>query len=225
MAIAAWSAKVVASSICLSVNGRTVLRVNTMRPIGTPSRSSGNTKDGTKPPKSLGLLSMCILDQPQRHLPGQVYVRSRHAQAPCRAPGIIGPSRMYSWYSRVVTIARHIRVAISNWAERMATLSASQRRAADFTSVSSTAWRSNADRLMTLRTSAVAVCCCRDSRSSLNYPRVLHRDYGLVGEVVASSICLSVNGLTSSRVSERTPTIVPSRRSGTPRIVLYPNAC
>ena len=43
--------------------------------------------------------------------------------------------------------------------------------------------------------------------------------------VVTSSICFSLNGLTSSRVSERTPIIVPSRRSGTPRIVLYPNAC
>src|SRR6266487_3163886 len=50
----------------------------------------------------------------------------------------------------------------------MNALSASQRRAADPTSVSSTACKSNVDRLMTLSTSAVAVCCCSDSRSSLS---------------------------------------------------------
>jgi len=35
---------------------------------------------------------------------------------------------------------------------------------ADSTSVLSTLLRSKVERLMTLRTSAVAVCCCRDSR-------------------------------------------------------------
>ena len=46
--------------------------------------------------------------------------------------------------------------------------SASQSRAADSASVSSTACRSKVERLMTLSTSAVAVCCCSDSRSSLS---------------------------------------------------------
>src|SRR5262245_50599055 len=41
MAITAWSAKVSTSSICLSVNGRTVDRVTTRTPIGMPSRSRG----------------------------------------------------------------------------------------------------------------------------------------------------------------------------------------
>ena len=41
IAITAWSAKVVTSSICLSVNGRTSERSTTMTPIGVPSRSSG----------------------------------------------------------------------------------------------------------------------------------------------------------------------------------------
>ena len=46
--------------------------------------------------------------------------------------------------------------------------SASHSRAADFTSVSSTVCRSKVERLMTLSTSAVAVCCCSDSvRSSV----------------------------------------------------------
>ena len=37
---------------------------------------------------------------------------------------------------------------------------------------------------MTLSTSAVAVCCCSDSRSSLEQPRVLDGDDGLGGEVL-----------------------------------------
>jgi hypothetical protein len=47
-------------------------------------------------------------------------------------------------------------------------MSTSHKRAADSVSVSSTARRSKVERLMTLRTSAVAVCCCKDSRSSLS---------------------------------------------------------
>ena len=50
----------------------------------------------------------------------------------------------------------------------MTAISASHSRAADSTSVSSTACRSKVERLMTLSTSAVAVCCCSDSRSSLS---------------------------------------------------------
>ena len=41
IAIAAWSAKVDTSSICLSVNGRTCKRVNVSTPIGLPSRNIG----------------------------------------------------------------------------------------------------------------------------------------------------------------------------------------
>ena len=56
---------------------------------------------------------------------------------------------------------------------------------------SSTVCRSNAERLMTLSTSAVAVCCCRDSREIVGalaqlakQPRVLDGDHGLLGEVL-----------------------------------------
>ena len=45
----------------------------------------------------------------------------------------------------------------------MAAMSASHSRAADSISVSSTACRSKVERLMTLSTSAVAVCCCNVS--------------------------------------------------------------
>ena len=39
MAITAWSANVLTSSICLPVKGRTERRTRMMMPIGTPSRS------------------------------------------------------------------------------------------------------------------------------------------------------------------------------------------
>src|SRR6516225_12393883 len=47
----------------------------------------------------------------------------------------------------------------------MRPLSALHRRTAFSTTFSSTGWRSNAERLMTLRTSLVAVCCSRASAS------------------------------------------------------------
>ena len=37
IAMTAWSANVSSSSICLTVNGRTVLRLSTRTPIGLPS--------------------------------------------------------------------------------------------------------------------------------------------------------------------------------------------
>ena len=55
IAIAAWSAKVVTSSICLSVNGRTSRRVNARTPIGLPSRNIGTPRMVRKPPKLLRL--------------------------------------------------------------------------------------------------------------------------------------------------------------------------
>jgi len=44
IAITAWSAKVPASSICFSVNGRTARRPSDMTPIGLPSRKSGTPR-------------------------------------------------------------------------------------------------------------------------------------------------------------------------------------
>ena len=56
-------------------------------------------------------------------------------------------------------------------------------------SVSSTVLRSKVERLMTLSTSAVAVCCCSDSVKIVGarlhlveQPHVLDRDHRLVGE-------------------------------------------
>ena len=109
--------------------------------------------------------------------------------------------------------------------------SAPQRRAADSASVSSTVWRSNAERLMTLRTSAVAVCCSRDSVSSR--VRVCtssnKRTFSIAitawsAKVVTNSICLSVKGSTLSRRRLIAPSGTPSRSSGTARTVRWPSS-
>ena len=65
----------------------------------------------------------------------------------------------------------------------MSALSASHSRAADSTSVSSTVCRSKVERLMTLSTSAVAVCCCSDFAQLVEQTRVLDGDHGLSGEI------------------------------------------
>ena len=48
---------------------------------------------------------------------------------------------------------------------------------------------------------------------------ILDGDCGLVANVETSSICLSVKGRTSDRVSVKTPIGTPSRDIGTPMIV------
>src|SRR6266567_1514157 len=91
----------------------------------------------------------------------------------------------------------------------MAALSASHNLAADSTRVSSTAWRSNVDRLMTLSTSAVAVCCSKESRSSfsrralgignIHDPAIEHRGAGHVvvreGNWKSQSYCFGIAGI------------------------------
>jgi len=67
----------------------------------------------------------------------------------------------------------------------MFALSARQSRAADSTSVSSTACRSKVERLMTLSTSAVAVCCCSDSRNSSSRRVIAHRPRSCQGNAVS----------------------------------------
>ena len=84
----------------------------------------------------------------------------------------------------------------------MAAKSASQSRAADSTSVSSTVCRSKVERLMTLSTSAVAVCCCSDSRSSLSSRVFSMAMTACAAKFVTSAICLSVNGRTSGPVDD-----------------------
>ena len=72
---------------------------------------------------------------------------------------------------------------------------------------------------MTLSTSAVAVCCSSDSRSSPSSRVFSMAITAWSAKVVASSICLSVNACTTLRSRISTPMGIPSRISGTPRIV------
>ena len=74
-----------------------------------------------------------------------------------------------------------------------------QRRAADSVSVSSTACRSKVERLMTFSMSAVTVCCCRDSRSSLSKRTFSMAMTAWAAKFCTSAICLSVNSRTSCR--------------------------
>ena len=57
--------------------------------------------------------------------------------------------------------------------------------------------RSNVERLMTLSTSAVAVCCCSDCRNSLSSRVFSMAMTAWAAKFSTSSICLSVNGRTS----------------------------
>jgi hypothetical protein len=79
----------------------------------------------------------------------------------------------------------------------MAAISASQSRDADSVSVSRIGCRSNVDRLMTLSTSAVAVCCWSDSRSSFSNRVFSMAMTAWAAKFCTSPICFSVNGRNS----------------------------
>ena len=75
-------------------------------------------------------------------------------------------------------------------------------------------------------TSDVAVCCSSDSDSSrvrccsASNSRVFSMAITAWSAKVSTSlICFSVNGRTSARYRLKMPTGIPSRRSGTPRMV------
>ena len=65
-----------------------------------------------------------------------------------------------------------------------------------------------------LSTSAVAVCCCRDSRSSLSSRVFWMAMTACAAKFFNSSICLSVNGCTSCRKITIAPTSASSLSSG-----------
>ncbi len=166
MAITAWSAKVETSSTCFSVKGSTVLRPRKMTPIGCPDRRRGTPSRVRNP------AAFCCS--------GNAYSGSARTSGICTA--------LPSSSTRPTTLPRpgYIRTdseALVHSGEKLylvawwwpppsassrviAAISALQSFAADSVSVSRTGCRSNAERLMTLSTSAVAVCCCRDSRKS-----------------------------------------------------------
>ena len=67
--------------------------------------------------------------------------------------------------------------------QQMAAESASQRRTAFASMAWNTGCRSKVERLMTLSTSAVAVCCCKRFAQLVEQARVLDGDDGLVSKV------------------------------------------
>ena len=77
---------------------------------------------------------------------------------------------------------------------------------------------------MTCNTSAVAVCCSSDSRSSVNSRAFSIAMTAWSAKVRTSSICRSVNGSTRFRERLIEPSTAPSRSSGTPSPVRRPAA-
>jgi hypothetical protein len=81
--------------------------------------------------------------------------------------GVHGVERSIAWSAFVVYVLQDAS-ALPDLILRPSLPSYRPHTAARPTSVSSTACRSKVERLMTLSTSAVAVCCCSDSRNSLS---------------------------------------------------------
>src|SRR5262245_23874441 len=103
-------------------------------------------------------------------------------------------------------------------------LSASHNLTAFSTSVSKMGCSSNAVRLMTLSTSAVAVCCWRDSRSSLRRRVFSMAMTAWAAKDSMSATCLSLNEATSRCMVPITPITVPSRTNGVEICELYPKS-
>src|SRR6266487_3021049 len=102
----------------------------------------------------------------------------------------------------------------------MAACFASHSLAADSTSVSSTGCRLKVERLITLSTSAVVVCCTNRSLharlracTSPNKRTVSMAMTAWSANVVTSSICLAVNGCGVVLVIASAPAVLPSREA------------
>ena len=99
IAITAWSAKVVTSSICLSVNGTHLLaRHRMITPIGVPSRSSGTPSHG-RIWHLLRLSKMCTPDRQKIRNMNRVALQQ---DAPASVPrplamGVVLTSSTNSW--------------------------------------------------------------------------------------------------------------------------------
>ena len=99
---------------------------------------------------------------------------------------------------------------------------ASQRRAADSVNVLSTGCRSKVERLMTLSTSAVAVCCWRRFAQLVEQPRVLDGDDRLRSEVLDQLDLLIGEWPHFLAINEIAPTSSSSLSIGTANSVVRP---
>ena len=199
IAITAWSAKVVTSSICLSVKGHTEVRPRPKTPIGVPSRSSGTPSHGAIAAELLCLAQLVLrIGMNIEHLyDGLPSSKARPITLP--RPGLNGVRSNSS-----LTFVEKPKLACERkkpcpLGRRYAPCPPRTAGPPTSTSVSSTACRSKVERLITLSTSAVAVCCCRDSRSSLSSRVFSMAMTAWFAKFWTSSICLSVNGRTSWR--------------------------
>ena len=188
----AWSAKVWTSSICaVGERHRLVARRARKRRSTSPSRNSGTPSTARERRRCLSL-GICVVGivRARRECARRVLARRAAARPTCREPG---RADALARYARSFGDCRCMRRGDEARRPRAAQIMPplARRRAAPrmSTSVSSTASRSNAERLMTFSTSAVAVCCCSASvevaRARLHLveqAHVLDRDHGLVGE-------------------------------------------
>ena len=97
IAITAWSAKVVTSSICLSVNGCTVVARSTkITPIGVPSRSSGTPSMRAEAADLLRASDSRIPDRPEHRERERPCLRARHAPTTRAASGLESDAARHS---------------------------------------------------------------------------------------------------------------------------------
>ena len=137
-------------------------------------------------------------------------------------PGVIGCALKKSSYSREKPAQAARRKLPSCWRKIWA-LSTSHRRAAEASSVSSTLRRSNADRLMTLRTSAVAACSSTASaRCFRASPRSWVRALSSFSRSVARALRVLISAAWDAPdAATRVPAFVPVERSLRPCVRLF----
>ena len=192
----------------MSVNGRDLGAADDdRRRSASPSRSSGTASIVRKPQLPRQLRPCAILGV--RLDIGDVHrLPLEHARAATssRADGMRRSALGKRRSSGVMPCARPTSAARRRRSKIDAASSASHSRAALSTIASSTGCRSNGERLMTLSTSAVAVCCsqrlgqlARARLHLLEQPHVLDGDDRLVGEGLEQLDLLVAERATSVR--------------------------
>ncbi len=194
IAITAWSAKVLTSSICFSVKGRTSLRRMRMAPNALLSLTSGtasvvrcpNSRDGArasgKSSNAATMSSMCITDWSMIARPTVLpLVNGKVCATPFNSPKPVT-------YLKVSPSTRYRRAS-----------GASHSCAARCVTVSRTGITSVGLLLITRRISAIEVCRCSASLISVNSRAFSMAITAWLAKVLTRSICFCVNGRTSGR--------------------------
>ena len=227
MAMTAWSAKVSTSSICLSVKGR---------PRSADGRSprGGCPRAASARPAPSGS-RQSLLNPPIVYSGSAVTSGSGSSCAPARPGRWRTRARDRAWIPRRSPRATGIRAVVRGQRETRrrrpedGPASAPQSRVAFSSSVPSTGWRSNVERLMTLRPRSwrsaapglgeVAV----PDFELLEEPDVLGGNDGLIGEHLRRATSASEKGTTSRRETTMTPTDRASLTIGTATYERWPS--